>query len=89
MTLHPSPINISYRLLDMMHESSWTISSRASVPLMRIYSRYAAYRKGPLAMYALREYVGEDPVNDALRRLFDKYKSGEPPLRRRGIFMPS
>jgi len=68
------------RLLDMMHESSWTISSRASVPLLWVYSRYAAYRKGPFAMYALREYVGEDRVNRALRRLFDQYKSGEPPL---------
>ncbi|MDP9177340.1 MAG: ABC transporter permease [Gemmatimonadota bacterium] len=68
------------RLLDMMHEGSWTISSRASVPLMRVYSRFAAYRKGPFAMYALREYVGERPVNDALRRLFDQYKTGEPPL---------
>jgi len=67
------------RLLDMMHQSSWTISSRASVPLLRIYSRYAAYRKGPFAMYALREYVGEAPVNSALRRLFDKYKSAVPP----------
>jgi ABC-type transport system involved in multi-copper enzyme maturation permease subunit len=68
------------RLLDMMHESSWTISTRADVPLLRIFSRYAAYRKGPFAMYALREYVGEDSVTAALRRLFDKYKSGEPPL---------
>jgi ABC-type transport system involved in multi-copper enzyme maturation permease subunit len=68
------------RLLDMMHESSWTISSRASVPLMRVYNRYAAYRKGPFAMFALREYVGEGQVNDALRRMFDQYKSGESPL---------
>jgi hypothetical protein len=68
------------RLLDMMHQSSWTISSRASVPLLRIFSRYAAYRKGPFAMFALREYVGEAQVNSALGQLFDKYKSGEPPL---------
>jgi hypothetical protein len=68
------------RLLDMMHEGPWTISSRASVPLIQIYSRFAAYRKGPFAVYALREYVGEARVNDALRRLFDRYKSGEPPL---------
>ncbi|MFL5464776.1 MAG: M1 family aminopeptidase [Gemmatimonadaceae bacterium] len=67
------------RLLDMMQQSSWTISTRASVPLLRIYSRYAAYRKGPFAMYALREYLGEDRVNSALRQLFDQYKTGEPP----------
>jgi aminopeptidase N len=68
------------RLQDMMHESSWTVSPRGNVPLIRVTDRYAAYRKGPFAMFALREYVGEEPVNDALRRLFDKFKSGEPPL---------
>lgn len=68
------------RLLDMMHEGAWTISTRASVPLLRIYDRFAAYRKGPFAMYAMREYVGEDKVTNALRRLFDRYKTGEPPL---------
>ncbi len=68
------------RLLDMMHEDAWTISSRAGAPLMRITNKFAAYRKGPFAMYALREYIGEDVVNSALRKLFDKYKSGEPPL---------
>jgi aminopeptidase N len=68
------------RLLDMMHEDSWTISSRAGEPLIRINSTFAGYRKGPFAMYALREYIGEDVVNTALRRLFDRYKSGAPPL---------
>jgi aminopeptidase N len=68
------------RMLDMMHEGQWTISSRAGVPLLRIYDRFAAYRKGPFAVYALREYVGEEHVNVALRRLFEKYKTAEPPL---------
>jgi hypothetical protein len=68
------------RLLDMMHEDSWTISSRAGEPLVRINSQFAAYRKGPFAMYALRQYIGEDAVNVALRRLLDRYKSGAPPL---------
>ena len=68
------------RLLDMMHEGAWTISSRASVPLIRIYSRFAAYRKGPFAVNAMRAYVGEDRVTIALQRLFEKYKSAEPPL---------
>jgi len=68
------------RLLDMMHEDSWTISSRAGEPLIRISTQFAGYRKGPFAMYALREYIGEDSVSSALRRLFDGYKSGAPPL---------
>jgi ABC-2 type transport system permease protein len=67
------------RMLDMMHEGDWTISTRASVPLMRVYNRYTAYRKGPFAMVALREYVGEPEITTALQRLFDKYKSAEPP----------
>jgi hypothetical protein len=66
------------RLLDMFHGSAWMIS-RGGPPLLRIYDRWAAYRKGPFAMMALREYVGEDRVNAALRRLFDRYKSAEPP----------
>ena len=68
------------RLLDLMHGDSWTISSRAGPPLLRIYSQFTSYRKGPFAMYALREYLGEDVVNGALRRMFDRFKTGEPPL---------
>jgi ABC-2 type transport system permease protein len=64
----------------MTHEDSWTISTRAGPPLMQVYGQFAAYRKGPFEMYALREYLGEGLVNDALRRLFDRFKSGEPPL---------
>lgn len=68
------------RLLDMMHFSSWSLSTRAGPPLLRIFSRYAAYRKGPYAMYALREYIGEARVNDAIRRVFERHKAAEPPL---------
>ncbi len=68
------------RLLDMFHEGSWTISSRAGPPLLEVYNRFAAYRKGPFAMYAMREHVGEQQVTLALKRLFDKYRTGEPPL---------
>lgn len=68
------------RLLDMFHESSWGLSSRAGAPLLQLSNRYAAYRNGPFAMYAMREYVGEDKVTAALQQLFSKYKSGEPPL---------
>jgi len=31
-------------------------------------------------MYALSEYIGEERVNDALRRLLEKHGSGMPPL---------
>ncbi len=38
------------------------------------------YRKGHFAMYALREYIGEERVNEALRRLLEEHGSGAPPL---------
>lgn len=41
---------------------------------------YAAYRKGPFALYALSEYMGEERVNLAFRRLLEAHRSGAPPL---------
>jgi ABC-2 type transport system permease protein len=68
------------RLLSMMREAYLYPSSRADPPLLRAYDWFNAYRKGPFAMYALREYVGAEQVDVALRRLIEKYGSGEPPL---------
>lgn len=53
---------------------------RQSVPLLRAMDPYAAYRKGPFALFALREYMGEARVNLAFRRLREKHGSGAPPL---------
>ena len=68
------------RLLNLMREAYRTPRARAGVPLLRATDRFQAYRKGPFAMYALREYVGKERVNTALRRLLQKHGSGEPPL---------
>jgi hypothetical protein len=68
------------RLLNLMREAYLSPSSRAAPPLLRTYDWFSAYRKGPFAMYALREYVGAERVDAALRRLIEKYGSGEPPL---------
>lgn len=68
------------RLLDLMREAYLYPSSRAAPPLLRTSDWFSAYRKGPFAMYALREYVGAERVDAALRRLIEKYGSGEPPL---------
>lgn len=38
------------------------------------------YHKGPLVMHALRHYVGEEPLNAALRRLVATHGSGQPPF---------
>lgn len=50
------------------------------VPLLLVTDHAnLVYRKGPLAMYALRQYIGEERMNAALRRLVEKHGSGQPP----------
>jgi ABC-2 type transport system permease protein len=68
------------RLLDVLREAYLTPNARADVPLLRAGGWLNAYRKGPFAMYALREYVGEARVDTALRNLLQKHGSGAPPL---------
>jgi hypothetical protein len=53
---------------------------RQSVPLLRAMDPYAAYRKGPFALYALSEYMGRERVDLAWRRLIEKHRAGAPPL---------
>ena len=40
---------------------------------------YIHYGKGAVVMYALKEYIGEDRVNNALKRYIDDYSFQEPP----------
>ena len=50
------------------------------VPLLRAGAQeYVHYRKGLVAMYALRDYVGEEPVSAALRRLVERHGRRGPP----------
>lgn len=47
---------------------------RGELPLIRVENQsYIYYRKGAVVMYALRDYLGEDTVNSALRKLVDAY----------------
>jgi ABC-type transport system involved in multi-copper enzyme maturation permease subunit len=51
------------------------------VPLLDVTDHpNLVYRKGPLVMYALRQYIGEEPLNAALRRLVATHGSGQPPF---------
>jgi ABC-type transport system involved in multi-copper enzyme maturation permease subunit len=68
------------RFLDFMRTSYLTPRSRADVPLLRANDPFLGYRKGPFAMYALREYVGQDRVDLAWRRLREQHASHEPPF---------
>jgi len=46
----------------------------AEMPLMRVENQgYIHYRKGSLVMFALKDYLGEDAVNRALRKLIENH----------------
>ncbi len=68
------------RLVGVMRDAYLAPQSRAAVPLLRAYNWFLAYRKGPLALYAVREYVGAEQVTTALRSLLTKHGAGKPPL---------
>jgi len=68
------------RLLSYMRQPHPIAPIRRGEPLLRGLDPYLAYRKGPFALYALGEYVGEERVNAALRRLLEKHRPEESPL---------
>jgi ABC-2 type transport system permease protein len=69
-----------HRFLGFMREAYLQPRSRAGVPLLRASDWFLGYRKGPLAMYALREYVGQERIDLAWRRLRVRHASYEPPF---------
>ncbi len=49
-------------------------------PLVRVENQpYIHYEKGSLAMYALKDYIGEDALNNALRKYIASCAYQEPP----------
>jgi len=68
------------RLLSFLREENKIPRTRAALPLLQANDWYQNYRKGPLALYALSHYIGKEPVNLALQRLFQKYSSGTKPF---------
>ena len=63
------------RFMTFMREPNPWPPIRTGLPLLRAMDPWANYRKGPYAMYALSEYVGEARVNEALRTLVQKKAS--------------
>jgi hypothetical protein len=50
------------------------------VPLVEVEDQpHVAYGKGAVAMYTLREYLGDEIVNTALRRFLEKHRESGPP----------
>jgi len=70
----------------LKHEMNAYLSSRGRErlkerPLLTVESNqgYVHYRKGSVAMYYLKEMIGEEDVNRALRKLFQRYAYSPPP----------
>ncbi|HYR27928.1 MAG TPA: hypothetical protein VEU30_05650, partial [Thermoanaerobaculia bacterium] len=53
---------------------------RRGEPLLRGLDPWMSYRKAPFALYAISESIGEDKVNAALRRLYERHEPDEAPL---------
>jgi ABC-2 type transport system permease protein len=68
------------RYLHFMRFENARPQSRAARPLLRATDSFAFSRRGPFALYAMRESIGKERIDAALRRLFEKYRSGTPPL---------
>jgi hypothetical protein len=68
------------RLLGRLWTANEIPRMRAAAPLLRADDSILYYRKGPFAMYALSRYIGEERINNALRRLLEEHGSGAPPL---------
>ena len=60
------------RFMGVMRQPNPWPPINTGLPLLRAMDPWANYRKGPYAMYALSEYVGENRVNQALRTLVKK-----------------
>jgi ABC-type transport system involved in multi-copper enzyme maturation permease subunit len=59
------------RLMASMREPNPYPRIRRGLPLMRADDPWAMYRRGPFAMIALSDYIGEAQVNTALRRMIE------------------
>ena len=67
------------RILGMMRAQYLAPNQPRRFPLLRAVDPLDSYRTGPFAMYALREAVGVDVVNGALRSFLAKFPTHRPP----------
>jgi hypothetical protein len=64
------------RYLSQMRLEYEVPRSKAAPPLLRSNNAFMHYRKGPFALFALRNYIGPGKVNEAMRALIDIDTSG-------------
>jgi ABC-2 type transport system permease protein len=63
-------------IIKMARDDYFTPQEREADPLLEASQTSIIYRKGPLALYALREYIGKNQLRLALRNFFKKYSNG-------------
>jgi ABC-2 type transport system permease protein len=63
------------RLMHNMRKPNPFPRVRRGLPLIRADDPWAMYRRGPFAMIAISEYIGERQVNTALRRMIEESRS--------------
>lgn len=57
-----------------------TFENKKEMPLMLVENQqYIHYNKGSVVMYALKDYIGEENLNKALKEYISKVKFQEPP----------
>jgi ABC-type transport system involved in multi-copper enzyme maturation permease subunit len=62
------------KLLSFLREENENPRTRAALPLLQANDWYQYYRKGPLALYTLSQYIGRNQVNGALRKLLAEHR---------------
>ncbi|MDQ2675602.1 MAG: hypothetical protein M3Y34_02240, partial [Actinomycetota bacterium] len=68
------------RLQSWMRQPHPIAPIRRGEPLLRGLDPYLSRRRGPFALYAMSGYIGEERVNEALRRLLEKHRPEDAPL---------
>ncbi|MBA9076267.1 ABC transporter permease/M1 family aminopeptidase [Rufibacter quisquiliarum] len=68
------------KLISFLTEEYENPKTKAALPLLQADNWYQNYRKGPMALYALSQYIGKDRVNGALRSLLQKHPPGKVPF---------
>ncbi|MBB1286030.1 ABC transporter permease [Flavisolibacter sp. BT320] len=62
-------------LIDLARDDYFSPQERDADPLLQASQTSLIYRKGPLALYALREYIGKEKVRLGLQNFFRKYSA--------------
>jgi ABC-type transport system involved in multi-copper enzyme maturation permease subunit len=65
-------------LRDVLWNAYQLPRTRVAAPLLRADTPFLGYRKGAHALYAVSQYIGEERMNAALRRLFEQNHTETP-----------